>query len=690
MLRILFLCMMLGPWTVILAQQHETIEEVKVSAKRHEQGTAVRQNLSQEEIDESKGKTLAERFSNLSGVSLLSSGHSILKPVINGLHSNRILMLNQGVKHEGQQWGMEHAPEIDPFSADDFELIKGAQAVRYGADALAGVLISKSRSIKTDSLHGAMDLLGFSNGRGFSGNVLLEGGLKSIPNLGWKAQLSGKKLGNSKTADYYLGNTAVQELNFSGQVQYKLANHAFDAYYSRFQTELGVFYGAHVGNIDDILARIAHGEPLEHYDFSYDIQAPKQNVSHQLARLNYQYSFDNDLKLEAQYGWQRNHRKEFDRRRAVADDVPMADMVLDSHSLELLLKKKGYTIGMQAVNQVNNNTPGTGTTPIIPNFESWSIGLFGMHQQVWDRFLLELGWRYDFRYFDAAGYRYRYNDPNESIPQQYLLTDQRNFHNFSGSVGGKYQLDSKWAIRSNVGLAWRAPTANELYADGVHHGAGIYEIGDLDLKAEQGLKWVNSISREADDFAFQLDGYAQYIANYIYSTPNPDSVRQTIRGTFPVFSYTQHNALFFGLDLNAKWAFLEHWQYQINAGLVRAKNLSMDRYLPYIPSDQFTQSLAWSYAPQDKGYVKLSHQFVAKQNRYEAGTDFMAPPPAYHLMHIHVSQAFRLGRETNQLVNLGLRVENIFNNQYKDYMDRFRYYAHRPGRNFILSINYTF
>lgn len=665
----------------------EKIDAVHVSAQVEEQRAAVRAKLDKEQIEESKGKLAAEVFSQLSGVSILNSGHSVAKPVIHGLHSNRIILLNNGVKQEGQQWGMEHAPEMDPFTADEFEVIKGAQAVRYGADALGGVLIAKSQNIDPSKFQGRADLIAQSNGRAGSANLQLQGGIKSIEGLAWKIQGSGKKLGDSRTPDYVLGNTGVEEINFSGTVQYRKENNFLEAYYSRFSTELGVFYGAHIGSIEDIYARIENGEPFEKYDFSYKINAPKQDVTHQLGKLKYQYKLNNGLQLEAQYSFQQNHRKEFDMRRAVADNIPMSDMVLTTQQLEVMLKAKSHSFGIDLGNQVNNNTAGTGTTPIIPNFDNYSLGIFGIHQIQFDQWLLEAGWRYDYRYFDAAGYRYKYTDKEQSVPQQYLLEDTRSFHNFSGSIAAAYNINPTWQYKSSIGLAWRAPTANELYSDGVHHGAGIYEIGNLDLKAEQGLKWVHSISHKSETLALTADIFGQYIHNYIYAAPNPDSVRQTIRGTFPVFSYGQDKALFYGADLQLQWKFLPNLQYTLQASLVRAKNISTDTYLPYIPSDRMQNAIQWYYAGPEKGYIKLSHEFVAKQNRYTAGTDYVAPPAAYHLFHAYITHPLTINK---QQLQLSLAVENIFNTSYKDYMDRFRYYAHRPGRNFILSLNYKF
>ncbi len=670
-----------------LKEAVQQLEGIAVQGRQQEQLTAVQHRLKAELVEESKGKLLADVFAKLAGVSVLNTGQTIAKPVINGLHSNRILLLNQGVKLESQQWGAEHAPEMDAFAAEQFEVIKGAQAVRYGADALGGVLIANSSKIDPQQVSGRVDLIGQSNGRGGSANLQLEGGTSLLPSLAWRFQASGKKLGNSKTADYYLGNTGVEELNFSGTLHYGTERSAWDVYYSRYATEIGIFYGAHVGTVEDILARIEHGKPLEEYDFSYNIAAPRQLVNHQLAKLNYQYQLADAWKLEAQYSWQQNHRREFDMRRAVADDVPMSNMKLHSQQLDVLLKNKFHTFGLSSHVQVNNNINGTGTTPIIPNYDSYGFGLFGIHEYHWEKIGLEAGWRYDFKHFDAAGYRYQYASENDELPQQYLMEDQRNFHNISGSLGMRYSIDPQWTFKSNAGLAWRAPTANELYSDGVHHGAGIYEIGNLDLNAERGIKWVNSIAHVQEKLNFTLDIFGQYIYDYIYANPNPDSVRQTIRGTFPVFSYRQDNALFYGADLNVAWNVWQELNYHLAASIVRAKNQSLDSYLPYIPADRFAHSLQWSFDKHDRTYVKLTHEFVARQKRYQQGSDYTAPPAAYQLLHAHARKAIDLQKKQ---LSFSLAVENILNTSYKDYMDRFRYYAHRPGRNISLSISLLF
>ncbi|MGJ1283705.1 TonB-dependent receptor [Sphingobacterium spiritivorum] len=668
------------------------LDDVEVVGVSNTALSGSKHRLSAQDLSETKGKLLGDALSRIAGVTTLSTGSSIVKPVINGLHSNRILVLNNGIRQEGQQWGSEHAPEIDPFTADKIEVIKGAQAVRYGADALGGVVVTTPAALDYNKVFGGrLDLVGESNGRGGTTSAMLEGNTKALPGLAWRVQASGKKLGNIRTASYYLGNTGVEELNFSGQLQYRLKSGHIETYFSRFGTNLGIFRGAHVGTREDIYTIIENGRPLDQYDFSYTIEAPRQQVTHDLAKVKWQQQLSASGTMEVQYGYQRNHRREYDLRRVEADDLPMADMSLTTQSLDVLYRTPAIQFGLNGVIQINNNKPGTGTTPIIPNYDNHSIGVFGLTQFHHNSYHFEVGLRYDYRYFDAAGYRYDYRNPNaDGTINQKLYSGTRTFHNVSGTAGLLYHITPSLNWKSNIGLAWRAPSANELYSDGLHHGSGIYEVGNPDMKSEKGVKWVNSLLYNPGKIDINMDIYAQYIYDYIYAVPNPDSVRQTIRGTFPVYSYQQHNAFFYGLDIKAAYHISDYWQYDLAFSAVRAKNTSLNTYLPFIPSDRVTQSIQWNLVSAkwaQKPYVKLSHRYVARQDRFEADMDYVAPPPAYHLVDLYTGASWAIGK---QQLHLTLSAENLMNKLYKDYMDTFRYYAHRAGRNISFRVAYQF
>ncbi|SFS37993.1 TonB-dependent receptor [Sphingobacterium wenxiniae] len=702
--HLLALCCTCFFWSVCQAQVADTIskdslgfghihlQDVVITGKQMQSLSASLHRLSQVQMREQKGNLLAESLSQLSGLSTIGMGNSIVKPVINGLHGNRILLLNQGVRQEGQQWGVEHAPEIDPFVADKLEVIKGAQGVRYGADALGGVILITADDIDSHkAIAGEINTIGQSNSRSLTLNGELEGGVVAIPNLGWRIQASGKKAGNYRAADYYLGNTGAKELNYSGTLQYQQEANRWEAYYSHFGTTLGIFRGAHIATAEDIEARIAHGRPYEDYAFSYDIEAPRQTVTHDLAKLQWKRQLRGEQSLEVLYAFQHNHRKEFDLRRIAADDTPMADMVLTTQNLDISYKVKGLSVGTQTSIQVNNNTPGTGTTPIIPNFDSYTLSAYAIQQLHFGRLHTEGGLRYDYKHLDMAGYRYDYAHPNaDGSLNQYLMTDNRQFHNVSGTFGILYHILPHFNWKSNIGLAWRAPSANELYSDGVHHGSGTYEVGNKNLVSEKGLKWVNSLIWNTEKWQATVDAYAQMVYDYIYAQPHSDSVRQTIRGTFPLFSYEQHDAFFYGVDLSASFTLNEQLGYHIKASLVRAKNTTLNSYLPYIPADRWSHAIQWepTYAPLRNAYIKFTHRFVAEQARYEDGTDYTAPPSAYHLFDLVLSKHITMPEERNLQVLLS--VNNLFNTSYKDYMDRFRYFAHQMGRNIQVKLSYQF
>ena len=643
--------------------------------------------VSREQVAQVQGKTLADIFNTLPGVSMLQTGTSVAKPVINGMHSSRILILNNGIRQEGQQWGSEHAPEIDPFVAKDFKLVKGAEGVRYGADAIGGVIITSPAPLPIDPhLSGELNAIYQGNGKGGVISGMLQSGVKAIPGLSWRVQGTAKRLGNVRTADYYLGNTGVAEYNGSAALRYSHMRSTFDAYYSRFNTSLGIFTGAHIGTIDDIQARVDAGRPLETYPFSYKIKAPRQHTTHDLGKLEWHRDYAGGGSSEIQYGIQRNHRQEYDIRRGGRGALPMLDMVLTTQTLDAnyqtpLYRKWRTQAGVNGTIQVNNNVPGTLNTPLIPNYDSYTAGLFAIQRLIEDNHEWELGVRYDYRTFDAAGY-----DKYEQ-----LYGGRRDFHNVSGSFGGSWHPGQYWQLRSNIGLAWRAPDANELYSNGLHDGSARYEIGDASLSSERGYKWMVSPSFSKGKVSADLDLYAQYIQDYIYAQPSPEEFLQTIRGTFPVFRYKQTDATFFGADLSLQYDILPTLDYHLNASIVRARDITNDVYLPYIPSDRFDHRIRWQLPINSQvatnTYVSFGHQWVLEQTRFEPGTDYATPPPAYHLFSLYAGSQLALD---NHRLDVGVSVTNLFNTLYKEYMNQFRYYSHDLGREISVRLSYAF
>ncbi|MCB0768897.1 MAG: TonB-dependent receptor plug domain-containing protein, partial [Flavobacteriales bacterium] len=173
-------------------------------------------------MERSSGRTLGEMIAVIPGVTALNSGPTISKPMVHGLTGNRVLLLNQGIRQEDQQWGSEHAPNLDPFSSDRITVVKGAASVQYGSDAIGGVVITEPVELPREGpMSGEVRGLGMLNGLGYGGNALLQGGVKDVRGLGWRVQGSGRSMGDSRAANYVLSNTGMHETGASASIGYR-------------------------------------------------------------------------------------------------------------------------------------------------------------------------------------------------------------------------------------------------------------------------------------------------------------------------------------------------------------------------------------------------------------------------------------------------------------------------------------
>lgn len=646
-------------------------------------------------LQQKSGEELAKVLTTVTGVSMIQTGATIAKPVIHGLHSNRILILNNEVRQEGQQWGADHAPEIDPAVADRIAVVKGADAVRYGSDALGGVVVITPNKLPYgDGLHGQISPSFASNGRKTATTLKLESGVPHLHHWAWRLQGTLKRSGDIHTADYMLNNTAAAEANFSAAIGMQQETGAAELFYSRYENESSVFYGSHIGNLDDLLARFEIGRPLTTYPFSYSIQAPKQKVVHHLLKAKAYYFLPFGGKLTAQYAFQKDIRQEFSVRRLDRTRIPALNMWLTTHLAEVFWENMDAPhwktlLGGSFSLQDNYNQPGTGVVPVIPNFATVGYGAFAIEKYHKDNWNAEAGLRYDYKYLSADGY--------DMYSQRY--GGEHNFHNITYSLGGAWQATPHSSLSSNIGVAWRAPQVNELYSSGLHHGAGTYNLGEASLSPETGAKWITSLSYNHPDRGVRLtaDAYVQLIKNYIYDYPTGE-VRTLFSGVYPIFQYTQADAFFRGVDIDAsvrlaKWeALTQSLSYGLRGSVVFANELKTHRYFPFIPAPRLSQSLEWKSQPSgvfQSLEASIGHTFVAKQTRFELSQELVATTPdAYHLFEAAIGGTITIGER--QSLSLRLSAENLFNQLYKEYTNRFRYYAHDLGRNVYLRLNYNF
>ncbi|WP_425638424.1 TonB-dependent receptor [Algoriphagus yeomjeoni] len=636
-----------------------------------------------ENLLEARGENLGESLKRISGVSTFSTGNSIAKPVIHGMHSNRIMIMNNGIRLEGQQWGAEHAPEIDPFLADEITVVKGAETVRYGPEAMGGVILVNPAPLPTNKFSKtSLNLIGATNGGMGNINLVHVGGLEKVKGLGYRIQGSAKRSGNIKSPGYFQDNTGVSELNLSSSLGYSSSKLGVEAYYSLFHSELGILNDSHTGNLSDLENIIENGRPFSDGEFTYDILNPKQRVTHHLAKLKSHYHISESWKVNFQYGFQLNHRQEFDKRRGDLNEKASLDLELFTNTLDLYVNhthknELSGTWGVNLIQQANSNVPGTGVTPLIPNYDMVNVGMYAMEKYSKGPLEVEAGVRYDFRNVNTA----RYID-NE------LRTADLDYQNFSAFLGGLYHISPDLTFNSNLGSAWRPPNVNELFSEGLHHGAAAVEIGNADLNSEKSLKWINELQYDGNKTHLEFTAYLNPIQDYIYLNPTGETY-VSLRGTFNVYEYLQANAFFYGFDFAGSYEFSKKISGYLKGSIVQAKNTEDDSYFPFIPSNRMDWGVSYSFAMDSDpktNKITLSNVLVAKQNR-EPDFDIAPAPPAYGLFNLAYTKQINIGENK---MNLGLQVQNVFNTEYKDYMNRFRYFTYDMGRNILLKINYEF
>jgi iron complex outermembrane recepter protein len=674
-----------------MQETDEHLQEVIITGKKEENQSQSKGSLSGQALEQTRGQSLGEALKGISGVTTLQTGSSIAKPVIHGLHSNRVLILNNGVRQEGQQWGSEHAPEIDPFVATKLSVVKGAAGVRYGSDAIAGVIMVEPSALPYDSaqVHGEINTVGFSNGRMGIFSGILEGGIPAWKGFAWRVQGTLKKGADVQTPNYVMANTAIQEQNFSLSAGYRSNHFGTDVFFSYFDTQLGIFAGSHIGNLTDLQRAIQGQRPNDIYtpaEPSYTIGRPNQDLAHNLLKINSFWISENIGKwtftLSRQFDW----RLEYDVQRGNRS-LNTLNFKLSTYTADLMLEHKPFfkkingSIGFSGLYQTNLSSAFELRKPLIntvliPNYEVSSGGVFMIERLTQKRWLFETGLRYDFRNAQAFGLDRSGNYFDNSF----------HFNNLSATLGVSFVPNEHWELKLNAANAWRSPNMNELFSDGVHHGAAAYEKGNINLKPEVANNFSLNTIYQNNRLTLELTGYLNYINDFIYLKPRTEGGQLqsvlTVRGAFPAYDYTQVDARFAGIDLDVNYQIFKQLSVTSSYSIVRAKDIRNDVFMVNIPSDRLENTLKYDFGKND-AFVSVGHQVVLEQRRVEANSDFLAPPPTYNIWRIDAG--FKIKKLT-----LGLSVQNVLNTTYREYLNRFRYFTDELGRNFSLRIKYRF
>lgn len=656
--------------TIYIRHTETTFPDAKKTAVKQKSDMS---ELSKERIESARLNGLGGLFSELSGVSLLKTGNSIAKPLVNGLHSNRVLIINNGIRQEGQNWGMEHAPEIDPFLAAEVILLKGANGLRYGGDGIGGVLLLNPPSLFREKEHivqGEFNLAGFSNGRG--GIVSGIAGYKFSEKIPLYMRLQGtyKRSGNSKTPDYYLNNTGNEEYNYSANLGYSRSSIRTELFYSEFNTKIGIFSGSHIGNLNDLQIAMSSARPLSPDVFSYAIDRPYQKVMHRLLKSRTNWYKDPFNSFELNLSYQVNHREEYDPlRSSTSSKVPAFDYWIKTSMMDLQWRRLdlfGFTmqLGLQAIHQANAYQGRF----FVPGFYQNGLGQYLILEKRSGKHNLEFALRNDNRMYEF----YLWNNGIMTI-------DKRYYQGFSAIIREQYESQRLGRIGFNLSSTFRPASANELYSNGLHQGIAAIEIGDPNIKQERAYALSVDNIFESKSIILETELTYKYISGFINLIPGKEPVL-TIRGAFPTFNYIQQDAMIYGLNFNLRYKLHKSLELRLKSELLNGYDLKQKTCLNQMPP--YVSSCALNYN-RGKFKFNIESAYTFKQWRYIEQSDYMPPPPAFLLFNTEIKHEFNIGK---QAITISFQINNLLNKRYREYLNRFRYYADAQGRNMTLNI----
>lgn len=631
--------------------------------------------LSGKQLEARQGESLGQMLTSIPGVNNLQTGPTIFKPMIQGMYGSRLLIINQSVRQEGQQWGSEHAPEIDPYTAGRIEVIRGAQSLRYGPDAMGGVILIEPKKFRLE--HGTdatLSLGATSVNRGYSLSSSINHRFKKIPALAIGLQGSFKQGGNVRTPDYWLENTGLKELNGSATAEFNQNNWNVRLYTSKFSTQVGIFTGSHIGNTTDLIHAIYASQPNTPSYFSYTIGRPYQQVEHDLSTLRISKKIHAHNSVTFQYARQYDERKEFDAHGVLQQQDASLVLKLTTHTSNLswdhrLSEKLHGSVGVMYQYQKNTYQG----RYFIPNFESHLIGAYAYETyHITKTTALEAGLRYDYK--SLQSYYYKLNE---------LASPFRTFENITYSFGVHQQFLKNGNLKILIANAFRSPHASELYSNGVHHGAAAVEIGNESLSAEKGINASIYADKSFHKFVCFAYGSTYFFDNYIYLQPvQPPSL--TIRGAFPTFQYTQVKANYYALDIGAHDTIAKNWLIRSNLSMVQAYDKTQNQWILNIPSTQLKVQLEHSLSLVKKWKPEFYVACIQVFKKQHVQTNDYAPAPeGYLLLNLGLQLSPKI---KNQSLLYVFEINNLLNTVYRNYTDRMRYYNDAAGRSFNMKI----
>jgi iron complex outermembrane receptor protein len=695
--------------------QEKTIDlrEVQVAGRPYRQsaeGALTMHLLTSDSIQKYLAGSLMQTLSRLPGVNAIGIGASQSKPQIRGLGFNRVATVDNGIKHEGQQWGLDHGLEIDQFSVGSAEILKGASSFMYGSDAIGGVIrLLPPAELQEDGFKGTFNLLAKSNNgtiggslqvQGRKGNWVYGGGLTQLNYGDYRVPTDTVYVYNYavRLKDRHVRNTAGRETNFQLRGGYVSDRFSSILYISNYHTKFGFFANAH--------GLEPRGVDTALYDkSSRDIGYPSQSVNH-LKLISRNTIVGDNHKLWIDLGYQKNHRQEYNNYTAHGYMPPTypQDMTIPI-ALERLYEKTTYNVSVKdqftvASHQFTIGANGEyqhngidGWSFLIPSFKQKAMGLFIYDQYtLTDQTTLYGALRYDYSHIQTSSYQDWFDselEDNQTGKIMRATALNRSFNSLVWSVGAAREFGNL-ETKINIGKSFRVPIAQELAANGVNYHYFSYEKGDPTLSPEQSYQVDLSLAWNPNRFSIGFTPFFNYFSNYIYLNPTSRYDQHYGAGN-QIFEYSESRVRRYGAEIRLSYRPLKRWKTELLGEYVRSKQLSGVKKgytLPFSPAPSLLLDLSWT--PKSSKYFKES--YLSIDCKWTAAQHHVVPPEerttAYQVFNFRAGTAVSWSRSK---IQLRLQVQNLFDKKYMEHTSFYRLIAlPEQGRNFILSVSVPF
>jgi len=622
---------------------------------------------------------ISKSISRLPGVSIITTGPGIAKPSVRGLSFNRVLVYDQGVRLENQQWGEEHGIGISSSGVESVEVVKGPLYVLYGSDAMGGVVYVQPESY--NSSEGiSIDYTGVynSNYNGLTNNLGLSG---KSDNFSYMIRADVIDNGEFSTPDGEIENTWFTQNNLKAGIAYENDNFKSDLRFSLTNSEIGI---PHMDEEHDDHGDDDHDEHEDEEHDDHDEEAHYQELSHSTLTWKNTFDMGNNHILDVVLAHQLNTRKEFggheeeehddhgddDHEEEDHDDhdeegheegEAELDMELETKSADIRLtmpqsENLNLVIGTNLLSQENKNF---GHEELVPDSEMSDFGLFALGQvNINESSQALIGVRYDSRSISSA------NTSND-------------YSSFNGSIGLKKDFSNS-TLRLNLSSGFRAPNLIELFADGVHHGSFQYKRGNINLSAETSLQTDFSFQINNDDSLISFDLFYNSINDYIYLSPGSE-----FEDGYRVYNYLQQNSKLYGGEIHLnKQTSLSWLKYYSSLEYIFGES-SDGEALPFISPLTFNQVFNVNFGND----YSLEIDFIAKAKQGRVSL-FEEKTDGYTLLNLSgVWETELLGND----LDVFWSVDNVFDKEYYDHLSRLKTAGiHEMGRNISVGLKYDF